>query len=405
MTSPPEDGSLLESRLAAARLWATNRFPYLASAIFASPCLPAPGLGRLSIDRSWRIHADPDVVEAVSVSELGGELVHLAAHVLRDHAGRADDVGLSNTAELHHWVDAADAEIVDDFPADLDRVSTSARPDDLNALQGRLAEEYYRQGSVREGAEVDCGSGAHGRPARGEPPPEHDDDDHRRGVSEADQELIRRRVAAEIDSTAAGDVGAGLRRWADEQLGPQVDWRAELAALLRRAVSSVAGAVDYSYSRPSRRASTSPTVVLPALRRPAVEVAVVCDTSASVDDGLLGAAVAEVDGLLRAVGTRSLQILACDDAVRAVTRATSVADLTLIGGGGTDLAVGIDAAIERGPGPGPQLVVVLTDGYTPWPEDRPKAEVVVGLLATDQPVPPPHPPPWAAVVAIDGYDG
>ena len=398
---PDLDLDLDLGKLAAARLWATNRFPYLASAIFASPSLPAPGQGRLSIDRSWRVHADPEVVGSASVAELGGELVHLCAHVLRDHAGRADAMGLGDTAELHHWVDAADAEIADDVPPGLDRVTAGAEPADLATPVGRLAEEYYRQGSVREGAEVDCGSGAHGRPAIGEPPSDPDEqDERRRGVSPSDQDLIRRRVAADIDAAGAGEVADGLRRWAEEQLGPRVDWQAELAAVLRRAVASVAGAVDYSYARPSRRASTSAEVVLPSMRRPAVEVAVVCDTSASVDDELLGAAVAEIDGLLRAVGTRSVRVLACDDAVRATTRVVATDDLVLIGGGGTDLGVGLRAAADHRPAP--QLVVVLTDGYTPWPDDAPRAAVIVGLLATDEPIPPPEQPAWATVVAIDG---
>lgn len=400
----PDVAGLDTHRLAAARLWATNQFPYLAAAIFASPSLPAPGLGRLSIDRAWRVYADPDVVEAASVEELGGELVHLAAHVLRDHATRADAIGIGEQDELHHWVDAADAEIADDFPAELRRVSGGADPAALDVPEGHLAEEYYRQGSVRDGTTVDCGSGAHGRPALWEPPPPPPDSesehDTPKGVSQSDQDLIRRRVAADIDAAEATDVAEGLRRWAEERLGPRVDWRAELAAVLRRAVSTVAGAVDYSYSRPSRRASTSPDVVMPSLRRPEIEVAVVCDTSASVDDELLGFAVAEVDGLLRAVGTRSLRVLACDDAVQATTRVVSVNDLVLLGGGGTDLGIGLDAALEHRPPP--QLIVVLTDGYTPWPTEGPRARVVIGLLPTDEPVAPPDPPNWASVVAIDG---
>ncbi len=395
---PPTVADLDGAKIAAARLWATNRFPYLASAIFASPSLPVPGLGRLSIDRSWRVHADPDVVSSVSVPALGGELVHLATHVLRDHASRADAVGLAAVDELHHWVDAADAEIVDDLPADLERVTAGADPAALDLPVGRLAEEYYRQGTVREGATADCGSGAHGQPAIWEPPP--DPDDEKRGVPPADQQLIRRRVAADI-AAAAGEVPAGLRRWADELLGARVDWRAELAAVLRRSVSTVAGAVDYSYSRPSRRAATSPDVVLPSLRRPAVEVAVICDTSASVDDRMLGTAVNEVDGLLRAVGTRTVRVLACDDAVRAAATARTVDDLVLVGGGGTDLGVGIDAAVDHRPPP--HLIVVLTDGHTPWPAERPAAEVVVGLLATEESMPPPpDPPAWTTVVPIDG---
>lgn len=390
-------GEFDPTKLAAARLMATNNFPYLASAIFAAPVVPAPGLDRLVIDRWWRIHADPAAVDAASIEQLGGELLHLTSHVLRDHATRADDVGFESEAELHHWVDAADAEIADDFPAELGRVSSGARPEDLGYGDGRLAEEYYRSGTVRETEAADCGSGAHGTPPPWEPPPPKRGEG---GLSEDEQKLIRRNVAAEIARAADDEVSASLRQWAEGELVATVDWRAELGACLRRAVSSVSGAVDYSYSRPSRRSGAVHGVVLPALQRPTVEVAVVCDTSASVSEEMLGLAVAEVDGLLRATGTRTVRFLACDEAVHTTERVTQGREVALIGGGGTDMAIGIDAAMDQRPTP--ELLVVLTDGYTPWPAAAPRAEVVVGLLPApdDGTIAPAEPPSWARTIPI-----
>ncbi len=398
-----EPAPLDHHKLAAARLWAVDRHPYLASAVFAAPVLPAPDLGRVVIDRWWRIHADPEVVARVDVADLGGELLHLTSHLLRDHAGRADVQHFGQAEELHHWVDAADAEIADDF-VDLPRVCAVVRPVDLDQPDGRLAEEYYRTGSVREGQANDCGSGAHGEPPPWEPPPPDDGHDGQQGISGDDQDLLRREVAARVAEAGAG-APDGLRRWARDQLSPTVDWRAELAATLRRALSVTAGAVDYSYRRPSRRAGAVDGIVLPSLARPTPEVAVVCDTSASVTDDDLGRALAEVDGLLAATGTRQVRFVSCDDAVRSVERVASGREVTLIGGGGTDMAVGMTAALDHRPPP--QVLVVLTDGYTPWPDrPPPRAMTVVGLLgggtATDrQGWPPPvTPPSWTRVVPI-----
>ncbi len=392
---PGRPAELDATKLAAARLWAAHRFPYLAAAVFASPVVAAPGSGRVVIDRWWRVHADPAVVDGTDVASLGGELLHLCAHVLRDHAGRADRAGLGQPAELHHWVESADAEIDDDFPPDLGRVGHRVGPADLDSPPGRLAEEYYRSGSVRAGSEADCGSGAHGQPAFDEPPP---DDRHRPGVGRDQQEMLRRRVADEV-ARAEEAVPPGLRRWAQDRRHQPADWRRELAAVIRRSLASAGGAVDYSYRRPSRRAASVAGVILPSLRQPTVEVAVVCDTSASVTDAQLGTALSEVDAVLRATGTRSVRLLACDDAVRSVARVSPGREVQLLGGGGTDLTVAIDDAMALRPPV--QAVVVLTDGYTPWPDRAPGADVVVGLLESDPSLPrPADPPVWARTVTI-----
>ena len=159
--------------------------------------------------------------------------------------------------------------------------------------------------------------------------------------------LLARQVAQDCvrHGREAGNVPAGLLRWAEQLLEPAVDWRKALAAELRRAVADTAGAVDYSYRRPSRRASVAGHVVLPALRRPVPDIAVVCDTSGSMSEDLLAAALAEVEGLLRAVGlARQLRVLACDTAVGPVRRVSSARQVELVGGGGTDMGAGIAAA-------------------------------------------------------------
>jgi hypothetical protein len=60
------------------------------------------------------------------------------------------------------------------------------------------------------------------------------------------------------------------------------------------------------------------------------------------------------------------------------------------------MGAGIDAAVASRPRP--SVVVVLTDGYTPWPPEPPKAcTVVVGLLGFA----PPPAPSWARTVRIE----
>jgi predicted metal-dependent peptidase len=107
-------------------------------------------------------------------------------------------------------------------------------------------------------------------------------------------------------------------------------------------------------------------------------------------------ALTEVDGLLKSLGlARQLRVLACDTAVEAAQRVTSSRQITLTGGGGTDMGEGIRAASALRPRPA--VCVVLTDGITPWPAAPPKGmRVIVGLLGDHQV----EPPSWAGVVRV-----
>lgn len=387
--------------LAAARLWATDRFPYLATGLFGAEVLAQPDSGTVSVDESWRMRADPDLVAGWTAAQLGSVLVHHVCHLLREHGPRARGLAIS-PSDTRPWVRAADAEINDDLiPAGLDLPGRPVLPRDFGEPDGLLAEQYFVAGTTDRSAEnegageaagtwLDCGSGADGQPRPGE-------DAQAQPAWQAD--LMRRQVAKEIVEHAktAGKVPAGLLRWAQDTMSPKVNWRALLAAELRRAVAEVSGAVDYSYRRPSRRAAVAGNVVLPALRRPVPEVAVVCDTSGSMSDDLLAESLAEVDGLLRALGVaRQVRVLACDTAVDVAQRVSSARQVQLTGGGGTDMGVGIAAAAALRPRPA--VTVVLTDGYTPWPDRAPKGiRVVVGLLGADAP----DGPEWARTVRVE----
>ncbi|CAM5478515.1 Metal-dependent peptidase OS=Streptomyces tendae OX=1932 GN=GUR47_30105 PE=4 SV=1 [Streptomyces tendae] len=125
------------------------------------------------------------------------------------------------------------------------------------------------------------------------------------------------------------------------------------------------------YGRPSRRSAGTPGVVLPSLRRRPPRVAVVIDTSGSVSDAELGSALLEVAAIARAVGGRRdlVSVVPCDAAARLAHSLCRTEGIELVGGGGTDLRAGFAKALAARPAP--DVVVVLTDGQTPWPDRRP----------------------------------
>jgi hypothetical protein len=314
--------------------------------------------------------------------------------LLRDHAARATALGLGHE-QAGRWVLAADAEINDDLMgAGLDFPIQPVTPEALGFPAHRFAEEYFRASAVRRPElQCDCGSGCDGLPRAWDQPG---------GIGRADHQLLRCQVASEIlrccRGQEAGTVPAGLRRWAEDVLGARVDWRKVLAAEIRRGLAAVAGMVDYSYRKPSRRSTAVDDVILPGFVRPLPELAVILDTSGSMHEALLSEALAEVDGLVRSLGAgrRRLRIIPCDAAVHGVQRVTSARQVELLGGGGTNMGEGIAAAGALKPKP--SVVVVLTDGFTPWPTEPPIGmKVVIGQLRSGGPAP----PRWARVVHID----
>lgn len=378
-------------KLQAARVWVTRRFPYLAIALHSTVLRPVPGYGTFGVDRHWRLYVDPERVDEWTVEQIGAVLVHEVWHLLREHADRCERAG---ALDRHHaWNIAADAEINDDLDdAGLPLPGDYITPRRLGMPDGLLAEEYLA--GLRTAHAADCGSGVDGRPR------EHEDgapSTDTPGLGAVQGDLVRTVTARELAdaSRLRGTVPAGWSRWAEEVLSPKVDWRPVLAASVRRGIAAAAGQVDYTMSRPSRRAGAVAGVVLPALRRPVPVVAIVIDTSASVDQQMLAQALAEVDGAVRAAGVRSegVSVLSCDAAIGSSQRVRSATQVRLRGGGGTDLRVGIEAASRLRPRP--DVVVVLTDGFTPWPDGPVHGtRLVVALLDAAAP----EPPDWAVTV-------
>ncbi|MFF4586134.1 VWA-like domain-containing protein [Streptomyces sp. NPDC001388] len=399
-------------KLFTARLHAARARPYLATALFALHVVESRRVPTMAVDRHWRCYVSPPFVDRTPVEELAAVWVHEVSHLLRDHHGRSDRVarerGLTGPGERLRMNIAADCEINDDaYGEGLVRPSGAVSPETLKLPEGWLMEEYLRAFSLRldtqDLAWLDCGSGADGLEREWDLGP-----DGAHGLSEQERDAVRFRVAQGIDGRP-GHAPERWRRWAEEAFHPPQPWRELLGAAVRSAASGAGAGEDYSYGRPSRRSAGVPGVVLPSLRRRPPRVSVIIDTSGSVSDAELGSALLEVAAISRAVGGRRdlVTVLPCDAAARIVHPLCRGEGIPLMGGGGTDLRTGFARALRAQHRP--DVVVVLTDGQTPWPASRPPCRTVVGLFPRrrarswredDPDHVPDSPPDWARVVDI-----
>ncbi|MGY1938734.1 vWA domain-containing protein [Nocardia gipuzkoensis] len=404
--------TLDRDKLFAARLHAARARPYLATALFALCVVESRRVPTMGVDRHWRCYVSPVFVDRTSVEDLAGVWVHEVSHLLRDHHGRSDRFArqhdLTGPAERLRMNIAADCEINDDaFGDGLARPDDAVTPASLGLPEGELMEDYlrkFRLGPNTQGiAWLDCGSGADGLEREWELGPDGAD-----GLSEQERDAVRFRVAQGIIGRP-GNASKGWQRWAEEAFHPPQPWRDLLGAAMRSAFSGAGAGEDYTYGRPARRSAGVPGVVLPSLRRTPPRVSVLIDTSGSVSDTELGSALLEVAAISRAVGGRRdlVTVLPCDAAARIVHPLCRAERIPLVGGGGTDLRTGIAKALRAQPRP--DVLVILTDGQTPWPTRRPPCRTVVGLFRRQHPTSwrehdpdyvPDAPPAWARVVDI-----
>ena len=75
----------------------------------------------------------------------------------------------------------------------------------------------------------------------------------------------------------------------------------------------------------------------------------------------------------------STRVYSVDTHIAAQTRAASTRHIDLQGGGGTDMRAGIGAAAATGPA----AIIVLTDGWTPWPPTPPHGKPLTIAALTD----------------------
>lgn len=390
------------------RLVAAEHAPYFMHALFAVAPVAAPGLGTFAVDGSWRLYLDPALLLGESRWDsrtVGMVLLHEIGHLLRDHAGRA--ATLRAPVDRLAWNLAADAEINDDLIAGgVPLPDGAVTPAALGCADGDLAEVYYAsllQGSehLPDDGSGGCGSGAGSGTASGELPEGVGlGDGSADPLSSAGADLVRRRVAQDVQAVEAssgrGTLPSGMTRWATAVLAPPtIPWERVLCAAVRRAVADRAGRTDYSYRRPPRR--RVPRVIRPSMRSPSVVVTVIIDTSGSMSQSDLDAAMSEVSGVLSSSGIARdrITLLSCDANATAPRPLRSTAAVELTGGGGTDMRIGIEAA--EASRPSPDVVIVLTDGGTPWPTTPTRARLICAVIC---PSPPTGTPEWATTVHI-----
>lgn len=415
--------------LSIGRLEACRRSPYFQAALLALVPVAKPGLGTVASTADFLFLYDPETIKQWAKENdayIPFAFFHELMHCILKHTERcgsrqpklwnvACDLWINEQAVAAGYVMPPGGVLpaTFDFPGNL-------TPDEYYSLLLKKQEEMEKESGKSEPGEGESGEGESGdgdgdgdgekgegssgglcpdKPTlgggwcgscAGHPVPDEPtggEASEMGGRSEADVENIRRVTAEAVKDQGGkgrGNVPAGLLRWSEEVLGqPKIAWQTLLARATRNAIAYRPGAVDYRYSRVSRRQAACGfgpgRPIMPALIAPVPRVALVLDTSGSMGSEDIKAGLNEASGVLRAVGA-DIQFCACDSRVHELKKVRSAGELHKLvkGGGGTHFHPAFEALAklkER-----PEVVVFATDGGGSAPAKPPKGMHVIWLL-------------------------
>lgn len=189
---------------------------------------------------------------------------------------------------------------------------------------------------------------------------------------------IQQRVAQAANvARMAGKMSGSLERLVGEILDPKVPWSHILRDYMTRITKD-----DEVWSKRNRRFQS---VYLPARHSEKMgPIILIGDTSGSIGNDELTKYMAEASSIAEDVRPERIVILWADTKVAGVQEFEEGDAIVPKpkGGGGTDMRVPLTKALDYQP----EVVVLFTDGYTPWPAVEPDFPLIV-CCTTDVEVP------------------
>ncbi|BAU49468.1 hypothetical protein SVA_2920 [Sulfurifustis variabilis] len=345
MTQQAAPADEVERKLSAARTRLIIDKPFLGALVLRLPMVQGdPKWCRTTATDARAFYYNRDYIDALSLAQTQFVLAHEALHCALSHFHRrqhrvkhrwdvacdyavnpllvADGLQLPPGALFMDAYDGLTAEEIypyikdneNEEPLDQHLYDDEDRPQESSERSGRG--KQGRGGGQGENDEPspDDGGGESPNPegggqnARGETDPDAGGAPQPPPLSQPEREQLavqwqQRLAGAAQQALQAGKLGGSMARLVDHLLQPQLPWR----MLLARYMNAVAR-TDYSFSRPSRREGAA---ILPSLRSQHIDIAVVIDTSGSIEDEEMREFLGEIDAIKGALNAR-ITLHACD---------------------------------------------------------------------------------------------
>lgn len=215
---------------------------------------------------------------------------------------------------------------------------------------------------IREPGATKAGEAGHGDPAK---------------IAEINRRITGAVAQAATMARMAGSLTGEMKRLVEGILEAKVPWQDVLFEYMNRVVQA-----DESWAKRNRRFSHT---YLPARHEVKIGgVVFIGDTSGSITNKELAKVGAEVVSCVASVSPEWIRLIWADTKVKGEQYFDNGEEVTFDpkGGGGTDMRVPLKHAEEYDA----DVVVLITDGHTPWPDREPDYPLIV-LCTTNVNVP------------------
>ena len=369
-----------------------------------------------------RIAFGPEFLESLTDSELDFVMMHEILHVVLQHCIRGED---RDHERMNIACDiVVNSNILLENNMDHRSITLSKWGESMHiAPDGKEGHEYTAEQVYdmlpptppQKTKKIPSSGGEKGRAQQEQGDPKdltsggHSWDDHSQWSQYEEDDTLRDvwvkqfAEACEAISIREKTIGRGTlplfaQRLLEKLRDPQVDWRTILNEFVQEEVN------DYSFSPPDRRFQESP-FFLPDFNElgkngEPVDILFMIDTSGSMSDKEITAAFSEVKGAIDQFDGKLKGWLGFFDAAIIEPKPfESVDDVLKIkpaGGGGTDFQIIFEYVHQHMENKLPACIIILTDGYAPFPQEHLARDIPVLWLIDNSDVE----PPWGKVARI-----
>jgi predicted metal-dependent peptidase len=324
------------------------RSPFFGTLVMTTPLVETRDVPTAATDMK-RIYWNPDFFASLTIDEAIFVLMHEIMHIIHLHGLRR------GTRNPELWNVACDYAI-----------NHSLKTNGMTMPKMGLLDEQYAGMSadaIYEMLKKQGGSGGKS-PLEGDLLPAPLGDEAAKIATE-----VRGRVAQAVTAgRLAGNMPADLEREINALLHPQLPWRELLRHYMTARVRD-----RQDWGKRNKRFSS---VILPTRSgRRMDKIGCIIDTSGSISREIMDTLGNEVQAISADVGAKVIHVKFADTRTAHEQRFHDGEPMVLAprGGGGTDMRVPL-AEFAAEP---PNVCVLLTDGYTPWPAAEPDFPLIV----------------------------